>query len=126
MAAVRVGRRVGGGNWQRAALKPDACAGQLLLAELVGALERRGLAYVDPFSINDVLALANYGEAREALWTLFDRAPQHLHRLAGTSNRSRRSGDPAGWWHVLDGPTSWAQLQRLAGVLRTRRRLVAR
>lgn len=113
MAAVRVGRRAGGGGWQRAALDPDAPAAQLLLAELIGALERRGLAYVDPFSINDVLALANYGEAREALWTLFDRAPQHFRLLAGTSNRSRRSGDPTGWWHVLEGSTSWAR--RLGG-----------
>jgi hypothetical protein len=109
MAADRVARRTGGRHWHRQALEPDGAATQLLLAELIGALERRELAHVDPFSNADVFMLSNFADSREALWTLFDRVPQHFARLGGTPNRSRKSGDFVSWWQVVDGPASWAR-----------------
>lgn len=107
VATARVGRRRGGVDWRDRAFEPDAQASQLLLAELLAALERRDLANMDPLSLIDVMVLANAKDARDNLLALFERAAQHLDRLSPTDSRSRRTSDFNGWWIAVDGPKAW-------------------
>lgn len=106
LAAERVGqawgRKNGSRRWRSRALEPSAPAEWRYLVDIIGRLEEKGYARMDPLSPEDVIAAQRYEGTKKALEDMVKAAAQSLDGLEVTKDR----GIAGGAYCQLAPPTS--------------------